>query len=347
MSEGPSRQAGHPATAVPAASAPAMDGVLDVYFTVDVEVWCDGWDELDRKFPDAFRRYVYGPTARGDYGLPLQLKVLGDHGLHGIFFVESLFSARFGAAPLAEIVSLIVEARQDVQLHLHPEWAHEARDVLLPGLQGARRHLSRFTLGEQTTLIAAGKRLLEEAGADPVRAFRTGSFDFNADTLRALQRNGIALDASYNATRFGPASGVCPGDSLTDSLEHDGIVELPMTVFHDGLRRLRHVQLTACSWAEMEALLWQALQRGQRSFVILSHNFELMDPAKTRPDRVVAQRFRKLCSFLERHRGRFRTRRLDLPDLPRTSGPQPTPLDASWWRTGIRLAEQMQRRRAA
>ena len=61
--------------------------MLDVLITVDVEIWCDGWQDIDARFPDAFRRYIHGPTAGGDYGLPYQLKVLSDHGLKGVFFV--------------------------------------------------------------------------------------------------------------------------------------------------------------------------------------------------------------------------------------------------------------------
>ncbi len=83
--------------------------MIDVFLTVDVEVWCDGWDDIDAKFPGAFQRYIYGPTPRGDYGLPYQLHQLQEHGLTGVFFVEPLFSTRFGLDPLAEIVGLVRE----------------------------------------------------------------------------------------------------------------------------------------------------------------------------------------------------------------------------------------------
>jgi len=36
--------------------------MLDVFFTVDVEVWCDGWNNIDERFPSAFRKYIFGPT---------------------------------------------------------------------------------------------------------------------------------------------------------------------------------------------------------------------------------------------------------------------------------------------
>ena len=112
--------------------------MLDVFFSVDVEIWCDGWDNLDEKFPDAFRRYVYGQTARGNFGLPYTVQVLREHGLKGVFFVEPLFSTRFGSQPLEEIVGLIREGGQEIQLHLHPEWVDESVEPLLENINGKR-----------------------------------------------------------------------------------------------------------------------------------------------------------------------------------------------------------------
>jgi peptidoglycan/xylan/chitin deacetylase (PgdA/CDA1 family) len=320
--------------------------MLDVFFTVDVEIWCDGWHDIDRKFPDAFRQYIYGPTSRGDYGLPFQLRVLDEHGLTGTFFVEPLFSARFGAQPLAEIVGLIQAGRGDVQLHLHTEWADEALEPLLPGSQGKRQHLRHFSLDEQTTLIGAGANMLKQAGGGDATAFRAGSFGFNRDTLRALARVRIPFDSSYNASLFGLDSGVLPGTTAVDSFECDGVHEYPMTVFTDGVRPLRHAQLTACSYAEMEGLLWQALEAGRRSFVILSHSFELLGESKSRPDDVVVGRFLKLCAFLDRHRDSFRVGHFREPALP-DGTEQPAPLVSPLWRTGARMIEQFYRRRYA
>lgn len=317
--------------------------MLNVFITVDVEIWCDGWRNLDAKFPQAFQRYIYGPTPAGPMGLPFQVALLRDHGLQGVFFTEPLFAARFGAAPLAEIVGLLQDGGQEVQLHLHTEWVDEARTALLDGPQQKRQHLRYFSPEEQTRLIGTGLAMLRAAGAREVNAFRAGSFAFNRATLGALAANGLAIDASYNASMFGPDSGVLPGQLLTDSLVYDGIVEYPMTVFCDGSARLRHVQLTSCSWAEMEGLLWQALARGDRSFVILSHGFEMLNPAKTRADSVVVQRFRRLCAFLERHRDQFRVQGFAGQALPDTSA-QPAPMVSPRHRTAWRMVEQLYRR---
>jgi hypothetical protein len=87
--------------------------VLEVFLTVDVEIWCDGWNDLDNKFPEAFRRYVYGPTSHGKiWSSLIRLIVLRSHGLTGVFFVEPLFSTRFGPEPLAEIVGILNAANQ-------------------------------------------------------------------------------------------------------------------------------------------------------------------------------------------------------------------------------------------
>src|SRR5262245_7612576 len=135
--------------------------MLDVFFTVDVEIWCDGWRNIDVKFPDAFRRYVYGPTPHGDYGLPFTLKRLEEYGLLRVFFVEPLFATRFGLAPLSEILGLIQERHQEVQLHLHTEWVDEATEGLLQNVDRKRKHLRDFSYEEQKTLIAEGIRLIE------------------------------------------------------------------------------------------------------------------------------------------------------------------------------------------
>ena len=318
--------------------------MLDVFFSVDVEIWCGGWDNLDEKFPDAFRRYVYGSTARGDFGLPYTVQVLREHGLKGIFFVEPLFSTRFGSQPLEEIVGLIREGGQEIQLHLHPEWVDESIEPLLENFERKRQHLRYYTRAEQEILVAAGKRLIAQAGGGECAAFRAGSFAFNRDTLGALAANGIRFDSSYNAARFGLDSGVAPGQLMVDTFECDGIYEYPMTVFDAGTTYLRHTQLTACSHREMEGLLWQALESGRRSFMILFHPFELLNQTRVGPDTVVVSRFRKLCAFLDRNRDSFNVRGFEglSPNLVTL---QPTPLKSPVWKTAMRVLEQASRRR--
>lgn len=317
--------------------------MLNVFFTVDVEIWCDGWIDIDKKFSSAFQKYIYGPTSKGAFGLPYQLQLLKDHGLTGTFFVEPLFSTRFGSQPLEDIVGLINNSDQEIQLHLHTEWVDESKKPILENTATKRPHLFCYSLEEQKQLIDVGAKLLRKAGAPEINSFRAGNFGFNSDTLRALAANGIPFDSSYNATKFGMSSGVMPGKIVADSIEFEGVFEYPMTVFKDGRGKLRHAQLTACSYEEIESLLWQALEAGWNSFNILSHSFELLNTAKNRPDDVVVARFKKLCSFLNRNRDSFNIcgfRGL----TPSIMQEQPEPLTTNAWQTGIRIFEQTYRR---
>ncbi|MBC7680970.1 MAG: polysaccharide deacetylase, partial [Ferruginibacter sp.] len=245
---------------------------MNVYLTFDIEVWCNGWDDLDRVFPASFARYVYGRSAHGDYALPKTLELLNQHGLQGVFFVEPLFATRFGQQHLNTIVGLIRNAGHDVQLHLHPEWTDEALEPLIPDCATKRQHLSYYTLEEQTALIACGKKMLQAAGVGPVSAFRSGGFAANPDTFEALRRNHILLDSSLNRCHAVSAPELLQGHDLNPVFNVAGVTTYPVTVFRDGFGKNRPAQVGACSFAEMRAALIDAQQQGARHFVIVSHN---------------------------------------------------------------------------
>lgn len=280
---------------------------VKVFFTVDVEVWCAGWNDLDTCFPSAFRRYIYGPTTRGQYGLPRILEQLNAYGLHGVFFTEPLFSARFGAGPLQEIVGLINEARQEIQLHLHTEWVSETSPPLVDGVAGRRQHLCHFASEQQVQLLGIGLDLLKGAGAPAINAFRAGSFGIDATTWKSLNSVGIAFDSSYNGMNMPDSSLLTRFGSMHQPCRIDGVWEYPLSLFIGASGRVRHAQLGACSFRELEWLLWHAAEQQWESVVILAHNFELLNQAKTSVDPIVDARFTRLCRFLERNSDAFET----------------------------------------
>lgn len=317
---------------------------LNVFLTCDVEIWCNGWKDLDQRFPDAFNRYIYGPTKEGDFGLEYQVKELERRNLIGNFFVEPLFSYRFGIKYLREIVRIIQSARQNVELHLHTEWVDEIYPPLIENSEHKRQHLRYYSLAEQTELIQAGKQQLLKAGVDDIRAFRAGSFALNQDTLTALNRNDIPIDSSYNHTQFGQSSGIKSPASSYHPFQAGSVIEYPMTVFKDGIGKMRHAQLTACSFSEIESALWQASEEGHDSFVFLFHNFELLNPAHTDSDPICRKRFIQLLDFLDHNRSHFTTRSFqDIEIKPSFTGSEP--LKTSLWQTSQRYFEQLYRRR--
>jgi hypothetical protein len=316
---------------------------VKVFFTTDVEVWCDGWTHLDNEFSTCFDQYVYGRTPTGDYGLPFQARMLGDRGLTGVFFVEPLFSTHFGKAPLDEIVGLISEQEQDIELHLHPEWLDESLSPLLKRQMFKRKNIRDFTRAEQSVIIGAAKALLERSVGDKVTAFRAGNFGFDRDTLVALRDNGILFDSSYNRTINRLESRLEFEQDIQFPQRIEGVWEYPLTVFRDGFGKERHLQLTACSLSEMKSVLMQSAEMGLDNVNILSHNFELLDASKTRVEPVVLRRFEGLCDFLANNKDTFRVEGFRKLDPKRQTHQSPAPI-ASAWGTARRYVEQVSMR---
>lgn len=271
---------------------------MNVHLTFDIEVWCNGWTNLDSEFASCYPRYVYGHSKHGDYALPKTLEILNRHGLRGVFFVEPLFSARFGARYLEQIVRLIDDAGQEVQLHLHPEWTDEINPSIISNVSSKRQHLTYYSLEEQTALIHHAKTLLENALGKPVSAFRAGSYAINEDTFLALATNGIAIDSSINRCYDISAPDLVCEHGATAPFAINGVITYPVTVFRDGFGRERPAQIGACGFGEMRQALESAREKGCGDFVIVSHNFEMLKPGRMDPDFVVVRRFERLCRFL-------------------------------------------------
>jgi hypothetical protein len=316
---------------------------LKVFFTTDVEIWCESWSHLDNEFSDSFNHYVYGRTPTGDYGLAFQARMLGDHGLTGVFFVEPLFSMHFGKAPLDEIVGLISEQGQNIELHLHPEWLDESLSPLLARPVFKRKNIRDFTRAEQGVIIGAGKAILERSVGEKITAFRAGNFGFDRDTLVALRDNGILFDSSYNRTLNRVESRLELGDDTRFPQRIEGVWEYPLTVFRDGFGKERHLQITACSLSEMKSVLFRSAEMGLDNVNILSHNFELLDSSRSRVEPVVLRRFEGLCDFLAKNRDVFDVVGFHGLDPRRQVHQSPAPF-ASTWGTARRYVEQVSMR---
>lgn len=294
-----------------------------VLITVDTELmWRPdaargGWEAL-------FAR-SYDPAG---VGVPWQLARLAAHDLKATFFVDPMPACAFGIEPLKRMIAPILEAGQDVQLHLHPNWsAPDARFELIDWDEPGQREL-----------IDRARALLIAAGAPAPLAFRAGSYGANDATLRALASLGIRYDSSHNGGHAPwPSAIALPADQIAP-IEHAGVVELPVTQIGDS-DGLRHLQICAVSIAELRAALDHAAREGHPAVTIVSHSFELASRNGLRPNAVHVRRFEALCEHLAE-------RRIDLPtawfselaDLP--LGRPARPLPADRWRGLARKAEQ-------
>lgn len=271
---------------------------MKIHLTFDVEIWCNGWGRLDEVFPAQFERYVYGRSRHGEFALPAELEILRRHGLTAVFFVEPLFSARFGDKYLEDLVGLIRADDQEVQLHIHPEWIDEIEPAIVPNNIIKRQHLCHYDLEEQTAIICYGKKLLQNAGGGDITTFRAGSYAANRATFEALRRNKIFIDSSVNACFDISGADLRVEHSLLVPFRMADVSSYPITVFRDGFGRLRPAQIGACSFEEMRDAISRAMDLGCPDFVVVAHNFELLKTGSSDPDLTVVRRFEKLCDYL-------------------------------------------------
>jgi hypothetical protein len=292
--------------------------VVEVLFTIDTEVWPDaaGWPHEPLQAGDTRERevaeYLWGTAASDFGGLPFQLATFARHGLKATYFVDPLFSYALGLPALRKVVDAIADHRQEVGLHLHPEWLTDPRCVGLPRFAGPL--LSAYEEPEQDALIRAGAHRLAEAGARNVVAFRAGSWGANQATLRALKRQGFRFDSSLNAC-FAPSFSDLPArGALARPVEVGGVWEVPVTTFVDrppSGRRPLHV--CACSFLEFRKVLEHAEASAWPTVVIVLHSFEFVRVSRIARrgglgrQRLLARRFESLCRYLADQGDRFRS----------------------------------------
>ncbi len=314
---------------------------MQVHLTYDVEIWADGWTDMGSRLPAAFRRLTYGPPPQERGALPVNLQILRDNGLRAVFFVEPLLSYYQGLDALQELVGLILDAGQDVQMHIHPEWLDELPNEIVPRRKKTPM-LHHFSLDEQTTMLEAAAGRLVEAGAPRPTAFRSGNFSANADTLLALARIGVKVDSSINACYDFPYPHKDSARQLYPS-RIEGVAEYPVTLFRDGFGRTRPMQITACSVAEMVQALSRARDQGLPAATLVSHNFELLSADRRRDDRIVTRRFAALSEWLGRNAAQFPTASFDPSIVPEAPPAWAMP-QVSTLATAQRYAAQVARR---
>lgn len=327
--------------------------MMRVFYTVDTEFWPRNPSNPDfTELNQDIQRDIYGATPQGEFGLRYQLDALDSEGLKGVFFVEPLSALRAGIDSLSATLSLIDSRGHEVGLHLHPEWNDWLENSLVP--ERAVQNISQLSVDKQTKLIAKGLSLFKEAGLSlPVKSFRAGNYGAGLTTLRALANNNIAYDSSYNPCYLNSRDGFALETPLVQAQMLDTIIEVPISCFEDYPRHFRHVQLTAISFEEMRLALETAERQHWKSFVIVSHSFELikrncsqLDSA--RPDYRVIDRFQKLIKYLGQNKDRYRVEGFnncteqDL--LQPQSGFEYKPITGNLLNTLIRYMQQALRR---
>ena len=271
-------------------------------------------------------------------GVGYQLDRLARNGLKACFFVDPMPAMVFGLDWLKPLVGAILAAGQEVQLHLHPNWAGARADD--GGAAHARFELVEYSAHEQRELIAGATDLLEAAGAPHPIAFRAGSYAANDDTLAALAALGFAYDSSHNGAAAPWPGQIGLSPEQIAPVVRAGLVELPVTLIEDAPGSLRNFQVCALSIGEIRAALEHAVAENHAAVTIVSHSFELANRAGIRPNGIHVRRFDALCEMLRSMREMLPTRHFaDRPALRLEAADRP--LAPSALRTRWRQAEQL------
>jgi len=304
-----------------------------VFLTIDTELmWRHHVANLD---VDTIVQRSLEPAG---VGVAWQLEQMRRHGLKGTFFVDPMPAMVYGLDWVKRIVGAVIEAGQEVQLHLHPNWTRaKAGDG---GASYADFELADYSYDEQVELIAAASDMLVAAGAPEPVAFRAGSYAASDDTLGALAELGFLYDSSHNGAEHPWPSAIGLAPRQVAPVAHRGLTEVPVTVIEDTRGHLRHFQICALSSAEMGAALDHAVREHHAAVTVVGHGFELANRAGTRPNGIHVRRFEALCRMVAEHNPSMVTCHFaDRPELP--VGQDDQPLRPSMFRTGLRQAEQI------
>lgn len=322
--------------------------MLDVFLTIDTEIWPQHQKAVDGALRKEMDRNIYGRTAAGEYGIRYQMDLLNRMGLKANFFVEGLSSCAVGQPWLAETVQAIRTAGHEVHLHIHAEWV-----AMIAGGKFLDRpaNMRDFTQEQQASMIARAMENFRACGVEAVHAFRAGNYGADFQTLRALAKLGIPYDTSHNTLYLGSTCGLGTGGLLLGPREFFGVVEFPVSFFRDFPRHFRCLQLGACSFWEIRRVLLDAWARHWHNVVLVLHSFELLKPrrfdadGRPRHDPIMVRRFTRLCEFLRDNRDKFRAAlfsQVDPAGIPQ--GTHTTPLRSYAVLAAQRLCEQLVRR---
>lgn len=282
-----------------------------VVLTVDTEPSVAGAFR-DEAYEPLIHEPVAGMVDGRSEGLGFLVETLSTHGLVATFFVETLHTRYFSDTVMGGYVEGLLRAGQDVQLHLHPCWLSFEDGKLLDRFNLASDHCHELETGHLAALIGEGAdRIGGWTGTRP-SGMRTGNFSTGLSVFEAMRQAGLKHASNICLAVHRPPE---PELAVSGGV-HDfaGVRELPVTCFIDtgpvGRRRLRPMQVTALTAREQISLLNAAYDRENPVVVIVTHPFEFVKRrdfryTNLRPNRIIQERFRRLCAFLSENTDRF------------------------------------------
>jgi peptidoglycan/xylan/chitin deacetylase (PgdA/CDA1 family) len=250
-------------------------------------------------------RGAWGEYGSRQLGLPWIVEILEQHGLVATFFVEAFMEDQGHPGEGERICQYLLDRRQDVQLHIHPNHRHyglRQRGLSAPFTDD----IADLSPVDQLALLQEGSdRIQRWTGRRPV-AFRAGNMAASEQTLQQLEAAGVPIDSSY---AFPYAGGQCrfsARDPYNGSKWYGGVLEMALSGFRQTLAselgRPKPLDLMGISFEECRDAIRLICGAGADAVVIL-HSFSLfkvrnVQYERGKVNRIVARRFRRLCQWL-------------------------------------------------
>ena len=180
-----------------------------------------------RAVTDHVKRLIWGEHDRGTAGVRQMCAAAEEVGARIVFFVDAC-GAYSRPDEVAEVVRWLDGAGHDVQLHTHSEYLPEAFWIE-HGFKYRPRFLNQYNDEKAAFTIRHFGKFISDLTGKPLRAFRAGSFRWNANTIRALHDFGIPL--SFNNSTHACLVGQCTYSEPTNHpyLWSNGVIEVPVT----------------------------------------------------------------------------------------------------------------------
>ena len=236
----------------------------------------------NRASSDHAKHLMWGEYEEGTAGIR-EICSLGDEvGAKHVFFVD-MCGAYAYREEVKEVVSWLDKAGQDVQLHAHPNYLPKSfwqKHKFKPSRAG----MNEYDDARSEFIITHFARELSSITGKKLRAFRAGSFRWNAGTIRALAKAGIPL--SFNNSMCALRLGHCL-HSLPTNMTYawsNGVIEAPVTERHilprigrDLWARLQYPESRFLRYRpRWRSFLPFSVDRAQPLLVYLLHSWSLL-----------------------------------------------------------------------
>jgi peptidoglycan/xylan/chitin deacetylase (PgdA/CDA1 family) len=286
-----------------------LPGVL---ITFDVECSMGGaWGDPSLK-PVSPRLRMMGEYGERRWGVPLICEILERYNLRATFFLEP-FNEELGWPGETEpVVRYLVDHRQDIQLHVHPNHIHYGRQQAGKEFQMTDQ-MADLPIETQVDYMRRGAGLIERWGAKRPIAFRAGNMGASEETLEAMKAAGLWIDSSYTFPYVGGQCRFRETEQYNGAKWYGDILEVALSAYRQprfpGFYPAKPVDLMGSSFGECRDAAKMICDAGGDAIPIL-HSFSLFKVRDVqcnggKPNRVVIRRFEKFCHWLDANRHKY------------------------------------------